>query len=132
MVHIATKQEDVLREIDGVWVDYMTDAELLIARMGNPANRKAYERAQAKFRNKIKRDRMTADDRIEVLAKCLADSILLDWKGITDMEGKNLKYTTEMAYKALKFDLDLREFVADQADISENFRADEVEEAAGK
>ena len=75
---------------------------------------------------------MTADDRIEVLAKCLADSILLDWKGITDMEGKNLKYTTEMAYKALKFDLDLREFVADQADISENFRADEVEEAAGK
>ena len=132
MVNIATKMEDVAREIDGVWIDYQDDAKLLIARMGNPQNRKAYERAQARFRGKIKRDKMTADDRIEVMAKCLADSILLDWKGINDHESKKLKYTPEMAYQALRWDLDLREFVADQADLAENFRADEIEEKAEK
>lgn len=131
MVHIATKQDDVQTEIDGVWVEY-EDAELLIARMGNPANRKAYQRAQARFRSKMRKDKMTPDDNIEVLARCLSQSILLDWKGISDMQGNELKYSVENAYLALRWDLDLRQFVNDQADISENFREGEVDETGKK
>jgi hypothetical protein len=133
MVRIATKKEDVTKEIDGAWIQYQDDgSRLLIARMGNPKNRKAYDRAQGRFKGKARKNRLTPDDRIEITSRCLAASILLDWEGINDMDGKPLEYSEEMAYMALRWDLDLREFVAEQADISENFRALEVTKTGKK
>lgn len=128
---IATSRDDISTEIDGVWVEY-GDGELLIARMGNPKNRRAYERAQARYKSKARKGTLTADERVEITARTLADSILLDWKGINDMEGKPLDYSHEIAYQALRWDIDLRIFVSNEADVAENFRSQEVEENAGK
>jgi len=129
---VFTKQEDLAAEIDGVWVEYGEGASFKIARMGSPRNRRAYERAQAKFRSKIRRDKLTADDRIEIMARTLADSIVLDWKGLEDMEGNALEYSPEMAYKILLHDQDVRLFIADQADLAENFRQEEIQATAKK
>jgi hypothetical protein len=132
-IKIATSKDDVQDEIDGVWIEYQEeDCKLLIARMGNPKNRKAYERAQAKYKSRGRRKDLTPDQNIEVLARCLSESILLDWEGIMDMQGKALEYSREAAYQALRWDLDLRLFVSEQADISENFRAEEVEKTGKK
>ncbi len=128
---LATKRDDVLAEIDGVWVEY-EDAKILIARLGNPKNRKSFEKAQRKFKTKIKREKMSISDNREVTARTLSESIILDWKNINDFEGKPLAATVPNFYKALRHDIDFREFVSEQADISENFRAAEVEGDGGK
>lgn len=128
---IATKRDDVLSEIDGVWVEY-EDAKILIARLGNPKNRKAYEKARRKFTTKIKRDKMKIEDEHEVTSRTLSESIILDWKNVNDYQDNPLEPTVANFYKALKHDMDFRDFVSQQADISENFRAAEVEGDGGK
>lgn len=128
---IAVKKDDITNEIDGTWVDY-GDSKLLIARLGNPRNRKAYDRAQNKYKAKARKGTLSPDERVEITARTLSESILLDWEGISGMDGKPLEYSTEMAFMALRWDIDLRTFVSEQADLSENFRAAEVDEDAGK
>lgn len=133
MVKIATKRDDVSAEIDGVWVDYDSEgASVLIARLGNPANRKAYERAQVRYKSKIRKGKLSIEESREITARTLSESIVLDWKGFEDYSGNPLDPTVENFYLAMKHDIDFREWVAEQADISENFRAAEVEENGGK
>lgn len=128
-MRVFTKPEDLSAEVEGVWVAYGTGGvEFLIARMGSPANRKAYERAQARFRQKIQRKRLTADERVEIMANTLADSILLDWRGpLQDADGNPLTYSRDLAYSIMKYDQDAREFVVEQADLAENFRQEEID-----
>ena len=130
-MRVATKREDVSAEIDGVWLEY-DDARVLIARLGNPANRKAYERAQVRYKSKIRKGKLKLEESREITARCLSESIVLDWENVCDYEGRELEPTTENFYKALRNDIDFREWVSEQADISEHFRAAEVEENGGK
>lgn len=128
---LATNRDDINAEVDGVWIDYQ-DAEILIARLGNPANRKAYERAQVRYKGKIRKNKLSIEEAREITARTLSESIILDWKGINDFGNKPLEPTVENFYKALRYDIDFREWVSEQADISENFRAAEVEDNGGK
>ncbi len=133
MVQIATKKDDCRAEIDGVWVDYDNEgAKVLIARLGNPDNRRAYERAQVRYKSKIRKNKLKLEEGREITARTLSESIVLDWEGFNDYDNNPLEATTENFYLALRHDLDFREWVSEQADISENFRATEVEENAGK
>jgi tRNA splicing endonuclease len=127
-MRVFTKPEDAELEQEGVWLPYGDGSEFLIARTGTPANRRAYERAQQPYLAKIRRRKeLRQDEKLDVLARTLSESVLLNWRGIQDIKGKDLPYSKETAYQVLVADQDVREFVLQQADLAENFREDEVD-----
>jgi hypothetical protein len=132
MAFITKKESKVLaREREGVWVKYM-EGELLIARMGNPHNRRTFQRIRAPFKRQIQRGSLKDTQQAAIVAETYAESILLDWRGQLDEEGKEFPYTRENAILVLENDLDLRDFVEQIAQESALFRETEVEEKGKK
>jgi len=67
----------------------------------------------------------------QIMAKAVSETILLGWKGL-QMDGKELKYSTEKAYEILA-DPTAEEFLAlilEYAQDNERFRNAKLEEMA--
>jgi hypothetical protein len=121
----------LLREREGVWVEYL-EGELLIARIGNPANRLAFAKFRQPYKRQIDKGNLPDEQMAQIIAKTYAESILLDWRGFKNEDGSELAHSTELAVKALTNDLDLRSFVESCAQESALFRQEEVQATAKK
>ena len=129
---IAMNAADVRLEAEGVWIDYKDGARLKIARAGNPEFSRASDRERAPFRKQLKRDSLKSIQQKKILCAVYAKSVLLDWEGIGDMDGKAVKYTPEIGEQALFHDYDLREFVLEQSENEGLFREERLESAGKK
>jgi len=119
------------RELNGVWVDY-EEGELLIARMGNPMNRKVYQRLMKPYEQKQQRGTLPTHIKEQVVCQCYAETLLLDWRNLVDEEGNPIEYSQDIAYQALLNDQDLREFVELQSTNQSLFRDELIEKSSGK
>lgn len=129
---LVRKGSDSLdRELDGVWVDY-DEGQLLIARMGNPRNRAVYNRLMKPHARKAAQKTLSPAVQEKVVSQCYAETLLLDWKGMVDEYGNELEYSQALAEEILLADMDLRQFVEEQANNAALFRSEFVEETVGK
>ena len=125
---LVTEQDSTLvREREGVWVKYQ-EGELKIARMGNPLNKRVFNRLRAPYKRAIERGTLSDEQQAQILARTYAESLLLDWRNMTDAAGSEVPYSVDLATDVLMVDMDLREFVTQVAQEAALFRQEEIKE----
>lgn len=115
-------------EKEGVTIDYGEAGKFVIARMGGENSAYAkYLRAKLKqYKFQIDTDSLPADTERQILLDVFVKTVLLGWDGVTDENGKEIRFSEENAKKLLSdlpvlFD-DLRSKAQDYT----NFRQEEL------
>lgn len=133
MFELTDLKTDTQKEIDGVWRPYKDDSQLLIARIGN-------QKYRSLLRRKVKTNKAVLDneddlaDKVsdKVFGEVLAETILLDWKGVV-IGGVDTPYTVALGKQILTdpSNRDFREAVKNFAEDAEAYRIKIEEEAVG-
>lgn len=111
----------------GCWVEY-EGSRFLVAHMSNAAFQRAVMRGQAPYRKKIEAGSLDPVISRDIMSKAMADSLVLSWDKVVDKDGKAVEFTSELCYKALKNNEDLRDFLSEFSMNLDNFRKSEKEE----
>lgn len=118
---------DEKKELEGVWEPVGGDAELLIAAWNNPAFDKLFSNQPRQVRRRIDRGKMSDEEDRKIMIQIVVDTILLDWKNLTD-GGKTVKYTRDNAVSMMtKYPKFYREIVVLANDESRYQHDDEEE-----
>ena len=88
------------KEKDGVWEDLGDGCSVLVARYGNQAMVNAYRRYPRVLRQRLESGQVDDDKSSTIMAKVMADTILLDWKGLKE-DGKEVPYSKEECVRVL-------------------------------
>jgi hypothetical protein len=114
---------------DGKWFPLSKAISVKVRRFKSKKSRTVRERIEAPHKRINKFGGKISDDvQNEITKEHMAEAILVDWKGVTDKEGKPVTYTKAAG---LQFFTDLPEFMDHIATLSldlDNYR-DEVKEA---
>ena len=124
---------DAELEVEGVWED-LGEAEegrdppgVLIARVGNKAYTKEYQKVPRGIRRQMENGTLPDGMGDQVVCKLLAKTILLNWRGLAD-GGKELDYNYENATAHLLKYKDFRELVWEIGNDQARFRQEDIEE----
>ncbi len=119
---------DKTAETAGVWVEFGGGASFKLASFDSPAFTEAFRKATKPYHDLGRK--VPTEDQEVIMAKCMAQHIVLDWKGV--FEGDNvLEYSIEAAERLLN-ELDwIRNKIVEQARSLENFRAKAKEATEG-
>lgn len=120
---------DLSAEEQGVWVTYQGDVQFKLARIDNPRYTAKLAAAIKPHRKAIRTDTMPDKDLLEITTAVLAETVVLDWKGIEE-DGKPVKYSVE---KAKEFLLDpslkdVTEWICTFAKDAANYRNDLIQQ----
>lgn len=114
----------------GAWIDIGDGGKLKIARAGNKKSI-AYSRQMAKpHMAQITYGKLSDEVATELAVEVLAETILLDWDGMTD-GGKPLPYSKENALNMLRAYPDFRDLVSQISNERKTFQK-EIDEAITK
>ena len=83
---------------------------------------KEHEKAQRRHKKSLSLTRKNPDKEHEVLAKIVAEAIIVDWSGVLDEKNKPVECTYENRFEALKKYKKLFYDVLTEATNEENFR----------
>lgn len=83
-------------ELEGVWYPLDDTTSIKVARDGNKNHVKALKRLTKPYRVQISTNTMHPDLVKKINATAMAETILLDWKGLED-DDKLVEYSTESA-----------------------------------
>jgi len=125
---IAAYKTDTAAELTGRYFPFGKDAQLLVARSGNPAY--VAELTAKLDENKVALDAggpRAEELANEIFADVMSKSILLGWTGIT-RNGTSVSYSQAQAKEYLK----LKEFRAKVSAIADNFENFLVKEEAAQ
>lgn len=121
------------KELEGVWIEYPDGVRLLMKRAGglNVEYRKALTEKMEPHQRTLKLGQELADCVASgLLAQAMAETVILDWEGVTNAQGKPLPFTVENCVKVFT---DLPEFflqVRFDADNRAHFALDAQDEDA--
>jgi hypothetical protein len=119
------------KESDGVWFQIDEQgAKLKIARANNINYKAAQQKKMSRYKHAARAKTIPDSAWEEMFNELIAETILLDWEGITE-NGKPLPYSTEAALQYLTDMKDFRELVMGYADDMANFK-DELDEDSEK
>jgi len=120
---------DEVKELEGVWVyfDVEETQGVLIARAWNENFMKAFRKFPRGFQTRARMGTISKKKDKEVWHKLLADTILLDWKGVSD-EGKVLKYDKKVVVEQLNKYKGLVTFVWEAANEESLYHEEQEEE----
>lgn len=121
---------DEVKELEGVWVyfDVEETQGLLIAEAWNENFMKAFRKLPRGFQNRVRMGSVDKETDKKVWHKLLSDTILLDWKGISN-EGKSLgKYTSKLGSEYLTLYKKLVKFVWETASEESLYSKERAEE----
>jgi len=96
------------------------EVALWVAEAGN----KKHEKVQRKFSKALEKTRHNKDKQREIMAKIIAESLLLDWEGVLDDKGEAIPCTLENKIKALTKYKKLFLEVLENSSDAENFQVD--------
>jgi hypothetical protein len=116
---------------EGVWKEY-NGMKLFIAQSGNRQFRATLERLRRPYRRKIERGTLNQDVSDKLVLQAIAEGIILDWKGVVDVDGKDVSYDSEIVAKQLEDDPELLEFVMEVAADNDQYRLEEKEIVVGE
>lgn len=116
-------------ETEGVWHNIGGKNQIKVARLNNPKFRALYKRLTKPYERQLRQGTLSDEKETEILCKCLAETILLDWE--LTLDKKPLPYSKENALKLLSDETlsDFRDAVVDCAKDAEQYREDSLEEA---
>lgn len=120
------------REVDGIWRDWYAGARLKIARLGNPrysAKMRKLGRDLPRLAKRAVLEDKTLDQIEEHTRHAYAETILLDWSGLCDDDGIEIKYTPQKSYEFLTEFNNLYLDVQEMAGDAEVFRETQTEGA---
>lgn len=109
---------DAKKELDGVWENIGGDAELLIARIGNPKYKEAFRKLPRGTRRMIESGTLPEAQSEKMFCQILASTVLLGWKNLIE-DGKDVLYSEEKAAEML---LKYPEFRAIVEDLGNDMR----------
>ena len=116
--------------VEGVWVQLGEKARIRVARLANPAARKAYMKIPKAIRSLHESGNTSNKQMTEFLCRFLGSHILKNWEGMFD-KGKSLPaYTEEHGFAFLSKYRRFRDRVWELANDEDLFNV-EVEEAVG-
>lgn len=119
-------------EENGVWIDLGDDIQIKVARTRSRGATAALARLNRPYENMRLSGRALPEAVKEKIARqWVAEAVLLDWKGVTDADGKALAYSVEAALKVLEAFPDFLDEVVYFANQQESFRAEALEAAKG-
>jgi hypothetical protein len=119
---------DATAEKEGQWVDWGEGTKFKIARLGNAQYQARFQALIKPHRHLRDRGILPEDIQVEILCKCLAETVVIDWEGV-DFDGKPLPYSTENALKVLTELKDLREDIVTVSGEQSTFRIAEIEDS---
>ncbi len=117
---------DKTAEVNGVWIEVDDGVEWLIARLNNERAREMRRKLEKPYRSFSNIPDKVSE---EILRKVIANTVLLDWKGMTDESGKVIPYSADKAEELLKEFPDLLTDVANASMARETFQAEATEAA---
>lgn len=124
-------ETDTKLENEGVWVSISKDIKVKVAALGNKAHQEILEKLLKPYKSQIRKNLLDKELEEDIHVQAIAKTILIDWEGMTDRDGKPLPYSYENAYKLLT-DEKLKRFKGDilyLAKEAETFKTEEKEEA---
>jgi len=119
---------DQNKEKEGVWQDMGDGLKMRIARIGNPNYQKRFQALSKPHRRALRRGTLSDEIAEQLLIKCLAETIVLDWEGVEE-NGSTIPYSVDNAIRVLTDYPDLRNYVNDIANEMEGYKEDVDEEA---
>ncbi|WP_420562609.1 hypothetical protein [Thalassobaculum sp.] len=123
---------DTAREDEGVWttIDASSDAQIRLARIGNRRYREAMARRLKPYRRALRAGTLDESVTERITAEVLAETVLLDWRGLTDGAAP-LAYSRETARDLLLNPAyrDFRDLVVELAGELDLYRERDLEEA---
>ncbi len=114
-------------ELDGVWEEIDEGARLLIGRAFNENFTRTWRGLPAGVRRRIDKGTISQKKDTELFSELIANSILLDWEGLTD-NGELLVYSKEVAKKMLIQYKEFRSLVWELANDAQLFKDVEMED----
>ncbi len=124
---------DTKREAEGFWHPITDDIKFLLARAGgqNSVFSKALEVKIRPHRRQIDNEDMDTALANSIMVEVFAATVIKDWVGVTDDEGKDLPCTKENIIHILTELPELFNELRDVATKHANFRAHSTEEDLG-
>jgi len=88
-------------EQDGIWLDYGESGAIKIARAGGANVRyvKRIEKLQKKYKRQIQLDIMDDADNVKIMREAYADTVVLDWKGVTNEDDEPMEFNKQNCIK---------------------------------
>ena len=115
---------DKKKIVEGVW-HKAGDGEFLIAKWNNVN----FATLRRKMLSPLNEDNVSKDQEIKMLIDCMAETVLLDWRGDLTLAGKKLgKYTKDIAKDLLSYH-DIRLWVIEHAMNDSKYKAEKLENA---
>ncbi len=120
---------DEVKELEGVWVYFDTEETqgVLVARAWNENFMKAFRKFPRGFQSRARMGTLDTKTDRRVWHKLLSETVLLDWKGISD-EGKIIKYDTKAAAEKLSKYKGFATFVWEAASEEQLYHDEQTEE----
>lgn len=115
-------------ETDGVWVSITDTVEFKIRRLGGHNAKLISKRHAELFQPyaKAKENNALSEDKEEQLnIKLFVDSVIVDWKGLTGEDGKELKYDPSIAADLLVEMPDLFQLLMEESQNKSLFKSRE-------
>ena len=126
-------ETDSSLEREGFWYKVSENTGFLLARAGGHNTRfvKALEVKTRPYRRQIENGTLDGELGNELLRDAFAETVILDWTGVSDRNGKAVKFSPKAAAALLKELPDLFADLQEAASKSANFRKGGIEEDAG-
>ncbi len=117
---------DVTKENEGVWLDIGEGIQVKVAAEGNQNYQKFFEDAVTPIRTSAAKMPQSFWD--DLTAKARANTILLDWKGVTDDSGAEVAYTADQGIPlfAERANHVIAELIISKARDQSSYKAEEV------
>lgn len=132
MVDLNKYRSNTTAEEEGTRVDIDEDTYIVVARWQNKAFKEKFRTYTEPYRTMLKAGTLSESKAEEIIAKVMAETVLIGWGGFTD-NGKPFPYSRENALKLLSDPglHDFREFVEESSKSIELFRQKTLEEDEG-
>ena len=127
---LSNFKTDKNAEQEGVWVDYGSGFRVKLGRVGNRKFKEFMLKRGKPHMRKMQQGTMDADTADVLMREAIAQTILLDWEGLLDDNGKPIPYSKEEAKKALEID-DFYQEIFDLAQQRELFSVQDDADALG-
>jgi len=117
-MNLKQYRTDRTKEAQGVWVNFQ-DGKIKLRPLNNADYLRKYRELTKGYRFG---DEIPAEQLEPIIAQCLAEAVLIDWKGFTE-DDKELPYSKEKATEYLGF-FEFRAEIMEEARKLSNFRED--------
>lgn len=111
---------------EGVWTNF-GGSKFKVAHTGNAKFQRALNRLQAPHRKAIEKGKLDPIEGKEIICQAMSEGLVVDWSGVTDKTGAEVKFDRTLCFTALKNNEDLREFIQEFATDLENFRTENIQ-----